>query len=76
MRSVVQITLLAMVWSTTSPSGVRVMMQDRASRSTRGLREQMPLDSSRGSMGTTWSAKYTDVPRSQASRSRAEPWVT
>lgn len=69
-------TLLAMVWSTTSPSGVRVMTQDRASRSTRGLREQMPLDSSRGSMGTTWSAKYTEVPRSQASRSRAEPGRT
>ena len=57
MRSVVRMTDLAILWSTTPPSADMVMMQDRASRSTRGFREQMPLDRAWGSMGITWSAK-------------------
>ena len=57
MRSAVRMTDLTMRYSATEPSGARVMMQERVSRSTRGLREQMPLESSVGSMGTTWSAK-------------------
>ena len=57
MRSTVRMTLLAMVCPTSSPSAVRVMRQESVSRSTRGFSEQMPLDNSGGSMGTTRSAK-------------------
>ena len=40
-------------------------------RSTSGLSEHRPLDSSSGSIGITRRGKYTEVPRSRASRSSA-----
>ena len=41
-----------------------------------GLREQMPLESSGGNMGTTEPGKYTEFPRSNASWYRGLPTVT
>ncbi|CAM5217286.1 hypothetical protein CDEF62S_00471 [Castellaniella defragrans] len=48
------------------------MSQTMTSRSTSGFSEQMPLDKASGSMGMTRRGKYTLVPRSIASASRAE----
>ncbi|MCY1441220.1 hypothetical protein D9M71_575260 [compost metagenome] len=50
-----------------------VISQTMANRSTWGFSEHRPLDSSSGSIGTTRSGKYTELPRCWASTSRAEP---
>ena len=50
--------------------------QEKASLSTPGLSEQIPLLSSFGSMGNTLSAIYTLVPRVNASLSSGEPSST
>ncbi len=75
-RSFVRITDLKMRWSTKRPRASISISTENVSRSTRGLSEQMPLDSRSGSMGTARPGKYTDVPRSNASRSSALASVT
>ena len=63
-------------YAVTRPDGSMSMRQESVSRSSPSFSEQMPLDSSSGSMGMTRSAKYTLVPRSRASRSIALPGRT
>jgi len=46
------------------PVALMFMSHTMASRSTSGLREQMPLESFSGSMGMTRRGKYTELPRS------------
>ena len=58
------------------PPRVNSMNAERVSRSTFGLSEQMPLLSRSGSIGITRSARYTLLPRSNASLSSAVPGKT
>ena len=58
-------------------SGDRLDMRTaRAARSSRGRSEHRSLEMRSGSIGTTRSGKYTELPRVSASRSSAEPGVT
>ena len=59
-----------------SPSGITRISQTMHRRSTSGLSEHSPFDSFSGSIGMTCCGKYTEVPRSCASRSSGEPGVT
>ena len=58
------------------PSRSTSIMADSVSFSVPACSEHEPLDSVSGSMGTTRSAKYTDVPRLMASWSITPPMGT
>ena len=60
----------------TLPLSPIVISQARHSLSSPGFNEHRPLDSDSGSIGTTRSGKYTDVPRRVASWSSADPTRT
>ena len=60
----------------TLPSASTLMSHTTHSLSTRGFSEQSPFDNTSGSMGTTRSGKYTDVPRVIAWLSSAVPMST
>jgi len=73
MRSAERITPHANSDATISPFASRSRIALTTSRSSFGFSEQIPLESSSGSMGTARFGKYTEVPRRRASRSSAEP---
>ena len=58
------------------PFGADLHVADHAQPVHRGLSEQSSLDSASGSIGITRRGKYTDVPRSRASRSSGSPSAT
>ncbi len=76
MRRALRINPSATRYPRTSPRGSISITQLRTKRSSWGSREQMPLESSCGNMGTARSGKYTLVPRTRASVSKADPAST